>query len=520
MARLSLLLTLPLLLACAAAVFLGCEDDDEICSPACTGTITGRITAPGVPVEAEVVAYRMQDESGLPPWDMSWRGEIDSTGSFLFPAATGRYILQVSVRTPAYGGTSGWLAHGTLSRSEADTLTVGAGDEPVRADLVLGAARIEIATPSILEGERFRALVRAREEEGGISVTAIGEAVDGEAVFYFPTVPGGRYRMEIDTNRSRFWLPGTYHEDAAEELIVQAGLESVHQADFPGIATIHGSITGSWQQLNLGGPTVLVYDSDSTWVTVGGTDNEGHYSIWTLAPIHARLMIEISGCRRWQGGNGYETATEYVLESGEQAEVNVIESGIAGQLGEGTRAYLDNPISLCDESGSVIARAGVSGTETLFRFANLVPGTYFVRIPRGSTWIGHWYNLADSLEQATPIEITREGQVVWIYPTLMSGAKISGRLLDAGGGPIPTAAVRIALDDGPHPQDFIDRRTHTGEGGEFDVTALADGAYKLCAIDNIRGTVWYPGTAAWDSAGVITISNHQDVTGIVIQYRP
>ncbi len=174
-------------------------------------------------------------------------------------------------------------------------------------------------------------------------------------------------------------------------------------------------------------------------------------------------------------------------------------------------------IKLCDDSGNVIAQTGGTGNARTFRFANLTPGTYFVRIPESQGWIDHWYNHADSFEHATPIEIATAGEVVWIDPTLLEGARISGRVLDALGEPVIAASVVLTSSESDR---SLRGSVLTRAGGEFDVIAIPDGSYKVGANTHSRGLVYYPSAAAWDSAGVITIQNHEDVTGIVIQYGP
>jgi hypothetical protein len=508
------------ILGVAAAVLLatliGCEDDSTTGPDCGKEQIVGRITAPALPVRANVIASRVRDP--LDPLGSSIfeaRVVTDSSGSYLLSVIPGRYIIQISVRGAS--GVSGWLRQGSLSRSEPDTLVVEEGGDPVRADLTLGALHLELDTPANIEGESMQATLRGDATEY-LYIHADAQAIDGKAVFDFPFVPARTYTVGVHGFDWAFLLPGTYSEAEGEEITIQAGQETVHQAAFPAFATIHGSITGSWQQMDLGTPTVSVYTTDSTRVGEADTDQYGGYRFWLLAPLHVRLLISINYYHRWYGGNSFATATEFDLEPGEDVEANVVESGIAGELDTGERGYAYDSIRLCDSSGSVIAESGTSGRVNLFRFANLLPGTYFIHIPQGSTWIDHWYDHAGSFEQATPIEITREGQVVWIDPTLLNGANISGRLLDASGEPVLAALIYVSTAEDP--SDDPNRRTFTGDGGEFDVIALADGAYKLGARTDSHGFIWYPSTAAWDSAAVITIANHESVTGIVIQYGP
>lgn len=55
--------------------------------------------------------------------------------------------------------------------------------------------------------------------------------------------------------------------------------------------------------------------------------------------------------------------------------------------------------------------------------------------------------------------------------------------------------------------------------GDLTVLSLPDGTYKVGVQPSMEdpATWWYPGTAAWDSAGAITIQDHREVTGIEIR---
>ncbi len=514
MARLAAFLAFGVLAAGLAFTLTGCEDDCTTKPIPATGQIQGRITALGIPVDARVVAYRVVDSSGQACSCPGMTAETDSSGSYQISVAPGRYVLFVSVRTSS-GGVSGLLAHGTLARRDVDTLTVEGG-APVQTDLRLGAARLELSVPSALEGVKNYAALVSQDEDADLHITAIAQPAEGFAAFYFPAVPSGNYRMQFRTALTSFWLPGSYVENEGDLLNVGLEAETVYQGEVSTLATLRGTITGSWQELNLYRPMLTLFGPDSIPIAHASAEDDGVFEIVALGPIRTRLQITVEDIRRWEGGSSYAAATEFDLEPGHETVVEIIESGIVGELGQGRRVSLDAPILLCDGDGTVIGRTGVSGSTNMFFLPNLVPGTYYVNFPSGPTWIEHWYDHADSLESATPIVVTNPGQVVWIYPNLMAGAKISGIVLDEQESPVVGSLILLTTSE--NAGGFYNRRTLTRAGGAFDVLALSDGAYKLGADLYARGIVWYPGTESWDSAGVVTIRAHEDVTGIVIQF--
>lgn len=515
MARRAALMLLSVLAPLLVLAVAGCEDDCTTEPPPTTGQIEGRITALGIPVEASLIAYRLGDTTGDLCGCLEMTASTDSAGSYQIPVVPGKYVLRVSARTPM-GGVSGFLAHGTLARTDADTLEIGWGNPPVRADLRLGVARIELSVPSAFEDGTAYASLIGEGELSGHYIQAVAHPANGLAAFYFPIVPQGRYRMQLRTPIAEFWLPGSYTESGGELLDVGLESETIYQDALSELATLRGTITGSWQEFHTLPPLLRIFSPDSVVIGRTSADANGAFALVAFAPTRVRLHITIDGVSRWEGGPNYDTATEFDLAAGHETTVTIVESGIGGELGRGKRATLIGSVSLHAGDGTPIGTAGVQGTSNMFFFPNLLPGTYYIKIPRGSTWIEQWYDHAVSLDAATPIVVGNGGQVVWIYPELMEGGGISGIVLDEQGSPVIGAT--ILLTDVESPRILSDRRAITRIEGAFDLIALPDGAYKIGADIYGRGVVWYPGTDSWDSAGVVTIESHEDVTGILIEF--
>jgi hypothetical protein len=50
--------------------------------------------------------------------------------------------------------------------------------------------------------------------------------------------------------------------------------------------------------------------------------------------------------------------------------------------------------------------------------------------------------------------------------------------------------------------------------GDYMLTQLADGRYRVRAHLGTSAWTWWPGRASWDSAGVIAIEDHADAAGV------
>jgi hypothetical protein len=493
----------------------GCEKECSTAPQGATGQILGRITGGGKPLHAEVVARPVEDSSRAKARAVGGSGSTDSTGAYVLDVVPGRYVLAVYVRD-IWCCAAGTVAGTMLSYTEADTFLVEHAGESVHVDVPLGAVRLRLTVPPQLNGKNVQGILAP--EEGFGHVYTFADVGGDRLELLFPAVNPGRFRMQVNTTSTGIWLPGTYRESDGDWATVEAGKETVYEAEVPARGMLYGTVTGSWQQLNMYRPVVRLYDADSTLVSENTLTWEGLYQLWILAPVRVRLNISIEGSMAWYGGRSFADATEFDLRPGDETEVNVVESGIAGELGRsGIAGYCNSSRAyLHDEQGRVIASTDVGWEKGLIRFANLQPGTYFLRLARGPTWIEHWYDHAIEFAQATPIEVTGQGQIVWISPTPLDGAKITGRVLDHRGVPIIGAVVGLTASDVY--QVPCERQVPTGPNGQFSMPALPDGAYKLGANTLASGIVWYPGVADWDSATVITIENLTDVTGIEIMY--
>jgi hypothetical protein len=144
----------------------------------------------------------------------------------------------------------------------------------------------------------------------------------------------------------------------------------------------------------------------------------------------------------------------------------------------------------------------------------LRPGRYYLRA-RGDcwfdeTWAAQWYDGADSFADATPIEITNEGELVRITMHLVEGGRITGRLLTADGQPATRRDV-VLHDEAAEP--LCSKQTER-ETGDISFVGLANGDYYLATHLGDGVYWWYDGTDDPDSAQAISIRDYSLVSGV------
>ena len=485
----------------------GCGEDCPTDPASLTGQIFGSVTGGGKPLHARVTARSTSFSSDR------FATTTDSSGAYALNVLPGRYTISVLVED-IWCCAFGKVFAGSLSHTDADTFRVDEGNLRVQVDAALGSVVLNLETPGELEDREIQGFLRP--EVSYNYVYSFADAVGGRVNLVFPAVLPGRFQMRFNAAGTGIWLPGSQDREGGEWITVEAGGVSVYEGSVPSPGKIRGSITGSWQVLNMARPHLMLYDADSTQVSMIGATWDGDFQLWAFAPTQARLAIWAGASWMWYGGDSFEDAPEFALEPGKIIDLDIVESGIAGVLGGGGSAFTEIHAHLHGEGGNHIAAARAVGEEGLFRFAGLLPGTYYLRFDRGPTWIAHWFNRADSFAEATPIVIRSHGEVVWLDPDLMEGAQVSGHVLDPLGMPI--LGAKVGVSSSVVLEIWPDRETRTRTEGTFALRALPDGSFTILAEVEGRGRIWYPGVADWDSAAVVTIENHEDVTGIVLQF--
>ncbi len=483
---LSMFLTVILLTA-------SCEDDPSTpCPTFGVGVVEGYVLEAGVGVAVEV---------GVRPLDGSQKGEVvartrsDSTGWYRLTVPAGRYRVDVN---PGSGRV--------YSSDWPDTVHIPAGMRTF--DVLRGRAAITIQFPDVLNGRELRGLLRSNLL-GSSEITAI--VADGRARFEFPLVTPGEYLFGLGDIVNSFWLPGTYDASEAQAYPVAADDTTAYVFTLDEYASIRGSIHGSWEASGLSPPRLYVYSLDSTRILYEAPEPDGSFMLELFRAEPVKILSDSRDIVNWFGGTSFETATTFALEAGDQMTgVDLVENGIRCQLeGPGQLASRRVSVLLVDDEGHEF-RPHTSSSATLV-IGNLPDGRYRLYLYGycdEQLWASQWYDGADSMADATPIDL-EAGQLVDIAMRLAEGGRIAGTLLGALGFPIDRAEVILHDSEGRQ----LCHRLYVYDG-DFAFTGLGNESYCLAVGRGSYDLWWYPGTANQDSAMVFTIRNHETVEGL------
>jgi hypothetical protein len=535
--------------ACTALVLLltACGDDGAILppghKPALVG-IRGRVSAAGRPVSARISALAAADR---------WGDEVivcptDSMGRYDLPLSPGRYFLSAEITSPvAYGPLYYYAADGPTDDSRsADTLAVQDGHDGPRADFPFGSLRLRLHLSEAQLNQVMHLEVCPWLDGVPASyhlalqtqIRAESTVTDVEC----EPIPAGTWAIELHSGLlgEPLWLPGTWDPRAATvfSVAVDSSLEREFFLDAP-VARLHGSVTGSWQAMDLDQPMVSAYAEDSTIVARAWAAADGSWTMQLFSVPRVRLLVTIEGISRWIGGPAWAEATSFALTPGEETIVPPeVESGLLVRLNyEGGWVLHDLGFALVDDTGSAIELRRQWALSDLFPIPNLSQGRYRLQMrqrePGRNMWLPQWFDGATSVESATPIVLPGGGTVVPITLTIEKGGEIRGRLVGNPPGAFRgTGAVFVTPADA---DSVWGCTTHSHDDSTFVVLGLPDGSYKIgaprpetygpyCGGEQFAPSAdstlaWYGG-ASWASAATVEIRDHGHVDGIEIEVAP
>ncbi len=485
----------------------GCEQDHPVLAPPRGGTIRGYVHDGATFAEPFTVVAR---SVGTGP-EITVTDYVELDGRFALNVPNGKYVVYFR---PEGSGTIYYHDGGPVLReADADTVHV-AGDEH---DLAVACGRVtfDLDLPAAVDGAYLYCSAIPIGEtwlsrEIGASVT------DGLRV-ELRFVPTGAYRLAFGGGGFvDIYFPPTLDRDAAEVVDVLAGQELVWTVSIDALATISGSVTGSWQTFGHGRPEVEARVGDSSVARVDVAD-DGSYAFQFLAGGPVRLRVRIDDVNRWIGGNDAETATVFALETGGAiAGISYVESGLDCRL-TGETDIWGAFAELYDDQGRSLGWTRSSG-DTL-RVSNLPPGNVYLHLrPRTSLalWLEQYYDRRDSLAVADPIAIPPDGQIADAVAVLVRGGRIRGRILDVIG--LPPRWYDLAMNLHAPGDSLAAIRgcyfypdTYDEVTGDYVINQVPDGDYKLRARVKDVWT-WWPHHASFAGGGTVTIENHAEVT--------
>jgi len=509
-----------------ALVLVGCSD--EATKPTCrVGQIHGRVTdGAGNGAYAHLEALEV-------PWNpdrVRSLTETDADGHYFFSLPPSEYIMSLRLVQTGGGGRAYYSEAGLqYDSADADTLVLSDEQSSIRADVSLGTVDVTLRMPLELEGDSLLVLSHSR----GV-MKAKAQVLNGEFHATLAGILPGTCRLRISLSGSSIWLPGSRDRADADSFAVVAGAVTTYNATIPAPATIKGIVTGAWREMEEDPPVVALHAADSSTVARTTATETGEFECTMLLPTEVRVRIEVGGVSTWHGGQTFAEATQVSLQPGDViSNMDLQTTGIWGEVlpPMGYAEFASTVVVyLTSGSGETVAKVAlVPNWERIFRFPNLTPGTYYIYAAKGWMmepgdpwyglphvgWLPQWYDQADSLASATPVTLDASDEARWIQVTLEEGGRISGKVIDTFGMPVPSGRVRCTSAMHADPP-LCEARIRSD--GHFVLAGLPDAAYKICAINTVGEWIWHPATADWDSASVVVVEGHGEVQGADILF--
>ena len=422
----------------ALAVYLllmlsvGCDDSDPSCPSYGIGAVQGHVLSGGTGLSIEVGARALD---GLNSGEVIVKTVSDSTGWYRLDLPIGPYRIELKP-----------ISATVWSNNMQDTLTIRRRLHTY--DLRRGHAEVTVDMPPELEGRRLTLTL-----DGGTFDWYRSEidVENGLACFDFEMPRPGQYVMELTGFGSYedLYLPGTAEPDAATVLNVVDDQVTTYSASFiTSYASISGSVTGSWQQAQVTGPDIEIFNDDATRIGRARCADDGSFQCHFPVPKQVRLRVDIDGVVQWLGGDSFDTARVFDLQSGDRVtDAVLVECGLEVSLsGPGALTYHRPTAIVWDDAG--VSYSPDLYSENPFHVCNLRPGRYFLHVSGtcdGQTWAAQWYDGTESADEAQAIELL-PGQLRQITMELVQGGGLAGTVFMPDGEPV-TGYVRCAVFD-------------------------------------------------------------------------
>lgn len=177
--------------------------------------------------------------------------------------------------------------------------------------------------------------------------------------------------------------------------------------------------------------------------------------------------------------------------------------------------------------GTSEIRTATTNADGVYQMSDLPPGDYNLEASLPARTRLRFVSRAGGPQ---PAARAQQKYTVRLGPTdgagisfhLAEDTRITGRVLDPAGKPMPNVCVHAERANGGAPN--FQQHDCTNSDGEFVIEELPSGAYLLVAnrsgnitADEPFGTVWYPGVAIKAAADTVTVQAGTPMTGVDIR---
>ncbi len=497
--------------------------DDESTDPDCLqskhGMIRGQVVAGIPPGWMDVIAEPVNSAA---PYYASARVPVDSLGNYEMLLPLGTYLLRVHLghlQPELYYSATGL----TPFPVRATYIDLDRPGRIVQADLPGGNLRLRVQLPPGLVDEPWEtAIFRIESLDAPYSWAAVhgyaeARPVDGIAELEIPFLPAQGYSLRY---RSEFgeevWLRGGGAGDQAEPVTIVNGRTTLCTVALAEPGYVRGSVESERTSRSLVRELAL-FSADSVQLArdIVADNEEFRIALFHAGPV--RLRLRLGGASRWFGGDSFAQATWINVTPGQTTEeIRIRDGGFRILLeGPGPWTRYDARVRVMNAFGQTLTESGhyLEGTEAA-EIPNLAPGAYYLQVIPGDReiWLPQWYESADSLPDATPLVIPPGGGIVPVTFHLRAGGSLAGHLTAPEGHAY--GADELWLTSLADSTVVLRRASVHPATGAYRFVGLPDDDYRLGIGGTAASRRWYPGGRDWRAAGVLSIQDHSELSGV------
>lgn len=452
-------------------------------------------------------------------------------GTYAVPIGDGSYVVRFQDCSPV--------------PTHVDLYYPDSPDESGAGQVVVDGAGVDLGAVTLRSGVAVsgRVVDHRGEPAADVEVGVQGDSSStwtrtrADGSYRSTPMADGDYRVSFrDAGSATLYWSGAWSWDDASPISLRAADGSERagiDATLPDWADINGVVTDAGGEPLAGACVVAQRADDGSWIQNVSSNPDGSYALTGLPPLE--LIVRFEDCtdertritQFYDGVSFEEDATPLAMAPG--ATTNGIDAElIEGASLSGTvRGPGGMPLegvcvgAVAGDPDAGVPYDGVAGTSTD------EDGTYTMTgLPAGPTrvifndcgelgpYLEQWWQGADDLGSATPVELVQGGDVGGIDAQLERAAVLSGTVTDTSGDALEGICVQAS--DTTQIAGFAS----TDADGNYQL-ALRGGSYVLqyvdCNEEPAYGGTWFGGSLAPSSASPVVVDTGDSVDDLDVQ---
>jgi protocatechuate 3,4-dioxygenase beta subunit len=451
-------------------------------------------------------------------------------GSYAVPIGDGSYVVRFQDCSPV--------------PTHVDLYYPDSPDESGAQQVVVAGAGVDLGGVTLRSGVAVSGTVvdHRGEPAEGVEVGVQGDSswawtrTRADGTYRSTPVPDGDYRVSFrEAGSATLYWSGAWSWDAASPIALRVadGTErSGIDATLPDWAELTGVVTDAGGEPLAGACVNALLADDGSWIQSASSNPDGSYALTGLPPLE--LIVRFEDCDErtritqfYDGVSSEEEATPLTVAPGattsgidaELVEGASLSGTVRGPDGELLEGVCVGAVAGDPDAG--VPYDGVGGTSTdedgTYRMGGLPAGptrVIFNDCGALGPYLDQWWQGADDLGSATPIEVVQGGDVGGIDARFERAAVLSGTVTDTSGDGLEGICVQAS--DTTQVAGFAS----TDPDGSYQI-ALRDGSYVLqyvdCNEEPAYGGTWFGGSLAPSSAEPVAVDTGELVDDLDVQ---